>query len=54
MKNTYFGAIHYDIHLDMTLGYTIRRIFQEMSLSELEAYVNLNEHKTYNHLHLHY
>ena len=37
MKNTYFGAIHYDIHLDMKLDYTISRTFQEMSLSELEA-----------------
>ena len=32
-----FGAIHYDIHLDMKLDYTISRIFQEMSLSELET-----------------
>ena len=30
MNNTYFGAIHYDIHLDMNLDYTISRIFQEM------------------------
>ena len=37
MNNTYFGAIHYDIHLDMKLDYTISRIFQEMSLSELET-----------------
>ena len=35
MNNTYFGNIHYDIHLDMKLDYTISRIFQEMSLSEL-------------------
>ena len=32
MKTTYFGNIHYDIHLDMKLDYTISRIFQEMSL----------------------
>ena len=36
MNNSYFGNIHYDIHLDMKLDYTISRIFQEMSLSELE------------------
>ena len=23
MNNTYFGAVHYDIHLDMKLDYTI-------------------------------
>ena len=34
MNSTYFGAIHYDIHLDMKLDYTISRIFQEMSFSE--------------------
>ena len=33
MNNTYFGNIHYDIHLDMKLDYTISRIFQEMSPS---------------------
>ena len=32
MNTTYFGNIHYDIHLDMKLDYTISRIFQEMSL----------------------
>ena len=37
MNSTYFGAIYYDIHLDMKLEYTISRIFQEMSLSELET-----------------
>ena len=37
MNSTYFGNIHYDILLDMKLKYTIRTIFQEMSLSELEA-----------------
>ena len=34
MKNTYFGAIHYDIHLNMKL---------EMSLSELETLHHLSE-----------
>ena len=29
MNNTYFGAIHYDIHLDMKLDYTICRIFKK-------------------------
>ena len=43
MNNTYFGAIHYDIHLDMKLDYTISRIFQEMSLSELETLHQLCE-----------
>ena len=37
MSYTYFGAIHYDIHLDMKLDYTISRILQEKSLSELET-----------------
>ena len=41
MNNTYFGAIHYDIHLDMKLDYTISRIFQEMSLSEIETLLQL-------------
>ena len=27
MNNTHFGAIHYDIHLDMKLDYTINGIF---------------------------
>ena len=43
MINTYFGAIHYGIHLDMKLDYTISRIFQEMSLSELETLHQLCE-----------
>ena len=34
--NTYSGAIHYDIHLNMKIACTISRIFQDMSLSELE------------------
>ena len=37
MNSTYFGNINYDTHLDMKLDYTISRIFQEMSLSELET-----------------
>ena len=51
MNNTYFGAIHYDIHLDMKLHYTKSRTFQEISQSELETihplcvYVNSNDHK---------
>ena len=43
MNSTYFGAIHYVIHLDMKLGYTISRIFQEMSFSELETLHQLCE-----------
>ena len=43
MNNTHFGAIHYDIHLDMKLDYTISRIFQEMSLTELETLHQLCE-----------
>ena len=44
LKNsTYFGNIHYDIHLDMKLDYTISRIFQEVSLSELETLHQLCE-----------
>ena len=43
MNTTYFGNIHYDIHLDMKLDYTISRIFQEMSISELETLHQLCE-----------
>ena len=43
MNRTYFGAIHYELHLDMKLDYTISRIFQEMSLSELETLHQLCE-----------
>ena len=43
MNSTYFGAIHYDINLDMKLEYTISRLFQEMSLSELESLHHLCE-----------
>ena len=43
MNSTYFGIIHYDIQLDMKLDYTISRIIQEMSLSELETLHQLCE-----------
>ena len=43
MNSTYFGDIHYDIHLNMKLDYTISRTFQEMSLSELETLRQLCE-----------
>ena len=43
MNNTHFGAIHYDIHLDMKIDYTISRIFEEMSLTELETLHQLCE-----------
>ena len=43
MNRKYFGATHYDIHLDMKLDYTISRIFKEMSLSELETLHQLCE-----------
>ena len=46
MNNTYFGAIHYDIHLDIKLDYTISRIYQEMSRSELETLHQLCEMET--------
>ena len=34
---TYIGAFHYENHLYMKLGYTISRIFHEMSLSEFKS-----------------
>ena len=43
MNNTHFGAIHYDLHLDMKLDYTINRIFQEMPLTEFETLHQLSE-----------
>ena len=43
MNSTHFGNIHYDIHLDRKLDCTISRIFQEMSLSELETLHQLCE-----------
>ena len=44
-KNTYFGAIHYEIHLDMKVDKTKNKIFQERSLS---IYVNSKEDKYLN------
>ena len=43
INSTYLGNIHYDIHLDKTLDYKITRIFQKMSLSELETLHQLCE-----------
>ena len=43
MNNTYFGAFHYGIHLNMKLDYTISRTFQEMSFSEIETLHQLCE-----------
>ena len=43
MHNTHFGAICYDIHLDMKLDYTISSILHEMSLTELETLHQLCE-----------
>ena len=43
MNSTSFGAIHYDLHLNMNLDYTISRFFQEISLSELETLHQLCE-----------
>ena len=43
MNNTNFGAVRYDILLVMKLDYTIGRIFQEMSLTELETLHHLCE-----------
>ena len=43
MNKTYFGGIHYDIQPYMKLDYAISRIFQEMSLSELETLHQLCE-----------
>ena len=43
LNNSHFRAIHYDIHLDMKLEYPISRIFQEMSLTELETLHQLCE-----------
>ena len=38
MKNTYFGAIHYEIHLDMKLDYTIGRNFQNLTELDTELF----------------
>ena len=43
MNNTYFGAIHYDIQLDIKLDHTIGQNFQEMSLSELKICHHLSK-----------
>ena len=43
MNNTHYASIHYDIHLEMKLDYTISRIFQEMSLRKLETLHQLCE-----------
>ena len=43
MNYTYFGAIHYFFYLDVELGYTISKSFQEMSLSGLETLDHLFE-----------
>ena len=43
MNSKYFGNNHYDIHLDMKLDYTISRVFQKMSFSELETLHQLCE-----------
>ena len=43
MKITFCGAIHYDIHRDIKLDYTISRIFQEISLSGLETLHHIYE-----------
>ena len=43
MINSYFGAIHYEIHLDLKLDYTIGIIFQVKLLSELETPPHLCE-----------
>ena len=54
MNNLHFSAIYYDIHLDKKMDYTISRIFQEISLKELETLhilSNLNARKFDNHLH---
>ena len=45
MINNCSGAIHYDIHLDMKLDYTISRFFQKMSSTELETLHQLCEHE---------
>ena len=43
MNNSYFGSICFEISLDMKWDYTISRIFQEMSLTELETLHHLCE-----------
>ena len=43
MNDTVFSAIHFKIQRDTRLDYTIKRIFQEMSLTELETLHQLCE-----------
>ena len=43
VNSIYFGTSPYDIHLDMNLDNTISRIFQEISLKELETLHQLCE-----------
>ena len=43
INSTHFGAIHYGIHLDMKLDYTISRILQVLSMTELETLHQLCE-----------
>ena len=43
MNNSHFGAIHFDLQLDMKLEYTIERFFREMSLTEIETLHQLCE-----------
>ena len=42
-NNINFGAINYKIHFDLKLYYTLGRIFQEISLCELETLHHLCE-----------
>ena len=42
-NNTYFGGVHYDVHLDIKMSYTKNRIFQEKLLFELETLHHLCE-----------
>ena len=53
MKSTCFGAILYDIHLDMKLDYTISGIFQDMSLSRNTSPIMRirKKNKFFNHSH---
>ena len=54
MNKTYFGATHYDIHLDMKFDYAKRRIFKTghyPNKKHFLTYVNSYIHNYYNHLH---
>ena len=46
MNHTVLGAVSYDIHLNMKLGFFISRIYQEISLSEFETLYHLCGSKT--------